>query len=97
FAMNSSRARSRASDVFQGVGRIDRIDVPNTDQIAAVIADVIRFQRQVPVQRALNAQAPNLNARRTVRRTCNQDAACRWVPDPTNREAIAAREARRGT
>src|SRR5436853_6626458 len=61
FTVNTSFARGRAGDIFQGVGRIDRIDVPNANQIAAVIADVVNFPGKPVGQGPLDADGPSLH------------------------------------
>ena len=76
--------------VFQRVGRIDRVEVPNANQIAAIVADIVNFPGKIVTQGALNAQGPILDPRRSDVPIDGEDAARRGMGDGADFEAIAA-------
>ena len=76
--------------VFRGVGRVNRIDVLSTDQIVAVIADIVHFPRKRIGERALNSQRPSHHPGRNDVPGDGCDIAWAWVRNSTDLKSIAA-------
>src|SRR5579864_5551722 len=89
-AMRNQFAVIATRSVFQRVCRINRVDVANANQIAAMVADIVNFPAKAAGQCALNAEGISLDPRWSEVPIDGEDAARRGMSDGPDLKAIAA-------